>query len=55
MKFSAPAIITSREVIKARYDAILDQLKRTSLQSTEIYDIRYALIGLLSFLSLENE
>ena len=28
MKFSAPATITSREVIIARYDAILDQSKR---------------------------
>ena len=31
MKFSAPAIINSREVIKAKYDAILNQSGRAHL------------------------
>ena len=35
LKFSSPAIIASREVIIATYDAIFDHLERTHLYNEE--------------------
>ena len=40
LKFSSPAIITSREVIIATYDAIFDHLERTHLYNEEAITLK---------------
>ena len=40
LKFSSPAIIASREVIIATYDAIFDHLERTHLYNEEAITLK---------------